>query len=125
MYPSTAVVFLISCSHMRRTRYVALVGSTWEGHCTCHRMSEFSAAGLFWPGTRKSRLCDDLCITCTSLLIHSSGVQMVGGARYSVNTECCHCMQVILLSPDAPEALQTVEMGCAYIIGGIVDRYTP
>lgn len=31
-------------------------------------------------------------------------------------------MQAILLSPDAPEVLETVEIGCAYIIGGIVDR---
>lgn len=31
-------------------------------------------------------------------------------------------MQVVLLSPDAPEVLETVENGCAYIIGGIVDR---
>jgi Trm5-related predicted tRNA methylase len=31
-------------------------------------------------------------------------------------------MQAILLSPDAPDCLETVKKGCVYIIGGIVDR---
>jgi Trm5-related predicted tRNA methylase len=31
-------------------------------------------------------------------------------------------LQVVFLSPDAPEVLETVDPGVLYVLGGIVDR---